>query len=122
MRSVTAGGASHSHSPSKPMSRSGRRRRLADELSFHDKSIMDLERPTQFKVEVMPITRHHFSELMHAVLCGTGPDWDETERLVRETNAVQAAFVLDDREFGDYKFTVSSDEYGRGEFGSGRQY
>ena len=127
MRSVTAGGTSFdridSVSSSNPMSRIGRRRRLAEELSLRVKSIMDLEGPTQFKVEVMSATRHHSSVLMHAVLCGTGPDRDETERLVRETvdglecqemlrvmvyNAVQAAFSLDDQEFGDYKFTVSA--------------
>ena len=97
------------------MSRMGRRRRLANEPSLRVKSIMDLE--------VMSATRPHSNVLIHAVLCGTGPVRDETERLVRETvdglecqemlrvmvyNAVHAAFALDDREFGDYKFTVSA--------------
>jgi len=123
METVTGGGITTNgfhdgfHDGSGPLSRVGRRRRLAVELEqrFSVKLVLDGE--AQLRVDVLSATRQSSGVLIDAVMFGMGP---HSERLVQSTvdgladdeklqrivdNAVRSAFDLD--EFSKrFEFTV----------------
>jgi len=122
MRSITArrrGSVRTDYPSTNPLSRMGRRRRLAVELEVRVGANFESHGQRRFGVEVLSTTPQRSGVWIHAVICGMGPDSD---RLVQETvdglerektlrlmvhNAVMAAFKLE--EFSEhYIFTVTA--------------